>query len=262
MKILRKIAVIIFLYFIFNRKITNFATISNIFPVFMDIFIDDKLIRLIESKNIPLYQENDFDLLIDARLEPLNLSKFQGHVIVLNATHAILDKFFKLIQQQESGYLSVVFVVEDLKNAERKVKSLYKVVKAAGGLVFNKFGEVLLIYRLDKWDLPKGKKDDGEKSKETALREVEEECNIKVRLGDKVCTTWHTYSMGNNKILKSTKWYTMACLDDSKMKPQKEEGIDEVRWMDAKELQRALLNSYSSIRYVFEQYNKLFFDEK
>ncbi len=228
----------------------------------MDIFIDDKLIRLIESKHIQHFQEKDFDLLVDARLEPLNLAKFHGHVVVLNASNVILDKFFKLIQQQNTEYLSVVFVVDDLKNAERKVKSLYKVVKAAGGLVFDKLGKVLLIYRLDKWDLPKGKKDDGEKSKETALREVEEECNVKVKLGDKVCTTWHTYTMGNNKILKSTKWYTMSCLDDSKMKPQKEEGIEDLRWMDAKDLQRALLNSYSSIRYVFEQYNKLLVYEK
>jgi 8-oxo-dGTP pyrophosphatase MutT (NUDIX family) len=37
-----------------------------------------------------------------------------------------------------------------------------KTIVAAGGLVFNENKELLMIYRRSKWDLPKGKLDEGE----------------------------------------------------------------------------------------------------
>src|SRR5690606_21831262 len=107
-----------------------------------------------------------------------------------------------------------------------------------------------------KWDLPKGKREKNETFKETAKREVEEETNISVRLGRKICTTWHTYTMNKRAMLKKTKWYLMDCVDDSKMKPAVAEDIEELRWMTRKEVYHALEHSYKSISYVFEQYYK------
>jgi 8-oxo-(d)GTP phosphatase len=220
----------------------------------MVIFIDDKLVKIVNKKDFKDLHRHDFDSMLDARLEQLNAKKMRGHVVILNVSSATIDKFFKLIQNVEKvDYQSVTLVVEDEEATELHIRNLYKVVKAAGGVVYNDEGKILLMHRLGKWDLPKGKRDEGEKARQTAVREVEEECNIKVKLGEKLCTTWHTYTMGNNKILKRTKWYRMECLDDSEMKPQKEEGIDELCWMDEKEIQKALLNSYSSIRFVFDQ---------
>ena len=43
-------------------------------------------------------------------------------------------------------------------------------VKAAGGLVTNKKGQILFIFRKGVWDLPKGKLDSGERLDTTALR--------------------------------------------------------------------------------------------
>jgi hypothetical protein len=37
------------------------------------------------------------------------------------------------------------------------------------------------------------------------------------------------------------------------MQPQTEEGIEKLEWMTEKEVQTALLNSYSSIGYVIDQ---------
>jgi 8-oxo-dGTP pyrophosphatase MutT (NUDIX family) len=223
----------------------------------MVIFIDDKLVRIVNKKSFKNLHGYDFDVMIDARLEPLNTKKLQGHAVILNASDSTVDRFFKQIQQQkEANYQSVTIVVENKEATETQIKNFYKVVKAAGGVVYNAEGKILVMYRLNKWDLPKGKRDDGEKSKQTAIREVEEECNIKVQLGEKLCTTWHTYTMGSNKILKRTKWYRMNCTDDSEMKPQLEEGIEQLCWMDEKEIKKALLNSYSSIRYVFDQLGK------
>lgn len=240
-----------------SEKIPNFAHQSNYFKSLMVIFIDDKLVKIVNKKNLKDLHGYDFDVMLDARLEQLTLKKLQGHVVILNAKDATIDKFFKLIQDTKgTEYQSVTFVVENKTAVQNQIKNYYKVVKAAGGVVFNDDNKTLLMYRLNKWDLPKGKRDDKEKAKQTAVREVEEECNIKVKIGEKLCTTWHTYTMGNNKILKRTKWYRMNCLDDAKMKPQIEEDIEELCWMNEKEIQKAMLNSYSSIRYVLDQLGK------
>ena len=88
------------------------------------------------------------------------------------------------------------------------------------------------------------------------MREVEEECNVRVKLGAKICTTWHTYTMNKNSMLKKTKWYNMDLVDDSHMKPSLEEDIEELCWMTEKEVYHALENSYKSIQFVFEEYYK------
>jgi ADP-ribose pyrophosphatase YjhB (NUDIX family) len=143
--------------------------------------------------------------------------------------------------------------VDNFKDAVNHIKEEYTFIKAAGGIVENN-GNILMIYRLKKWDLPKGKKDNNEKIKVTAVREVEEECNIKVKLLDKVCNTYHTYKRNGKNILKKTNWYRMQCLDYSNLKPQLQEQIEEVRWMTAGEIKAALYNTYPSIRHVFRKY--------
>jgi NADH pyrophosphatase NudC (nudix superfamily) len=46
----------------------------------------------------------------------------------------------------------------------------------------------------------------------------------------------------------------MDCVDDSKIKPQKEEGIHDVRWMNRSELQIAMTNTYATIEHVILSY--------
>ena len=48
----------------------------------------------------------------------------------------------------------------------------------------------------------------------------------------------------------------MECLDDTAMAPQEEESIDDVKWMRTDEVRQALYNSYRTIRYVIQEYNK------
>ena len=50
-------------------------------------------------------------------------------------------------------------------------------IPAAGGVVIRN-EKILFIFRNGKWDLPKGKIDNGETAKEAAIREVAEECGI------------------------------------------------------------------------------------
>ncbi len=70
----------------------------------------------------------------------------------------------------------------------------HRSVSAAGGLVVDGAGRLLVIRRLGKWDLPKGKVERGEGVEEAAVREVQEECGLKaVTLVKPVTSTWHTY---------------------------------------------------------------------
>ena len=80
----------------------------------------------------------------------------------------------------------------------------YNTVESCGLVVFNG-NHVLLIKRNGKWDLPKGKLDDGEGFKVAAKREVEEECGIAVdKVKMKICATKHTYDTYGELCLKKT----------------------------------------------------------
>lgn len=191
---------------------------------------------------------------VDARKTSLTKADLINHVWVSHARVADLNTVLDLIDSKVPiGLRSLTITVDDYPEIKDFLKKKYKIVKAAGGLVRKK-DRFLLIYRQKKWDLPKGKKESGERSRQTAVREVEEECNVKVKLGKKISTTWHTYTMNKRAMLKKTKWYSMDLVDDSRMKPSLEEDIEDVRWMNQKEVYHALENSYNSIRFVFEQY--------
>src|SRR5690606_7146742 len=135
------------------------------------------------------------------------------------------------------------------------LKDQFKIIKAAGGLVI-KDGKILMIYRLGMWDLPKGKLNKGEEEQLGALREVEEECNIKVAITGELPNTWHSYAYKGKKILKKASRYTVQCLDDSLMKPQAEEYIEEVRFMTPDEVLEVLPESYASIQFVIREFLK------
>jgi hypothetical protein len=48
----------------------------------------------------------------------------------------------------------------------------------------------------------------------------------------------------------------MECLDDRNMTPQKEEGIEDIRWFYESDAKIALVNSYPSMRFLFKQFIK------
>src|SRR5207342_2706122 len=106
-----------------------------------------------------------------------------------------------------------------------------------GGVVFNEDDHVLMIFRRGKWDLPKGKRDDGEEIGACALREVSEETGLKnLQLNNKVCDTYHIYTQKNKNLLKHTTWFKMTGTKNDKLEPQKEENILEAKWVGNTEL--------------------------
>lgn len=132
----------------------------------------------------------------------------------------------------------------------------FSIIDAAGGLVKNTLGEVLMIHRLGKWDLPKGKMEAGESPPNTALREVEEECGIrKLTIQDTTpFTTYHTYEINGQRKLKRTWWYAMKSEWTKALVPQTEEGISKVEWVpEGDALNSKLRNTFENIREVIKE---------
>jgi len=218
----------------------------------MKIFIKDIPVIIISDQEF--VKTSDYDHIYNGDEQRLNLEKLSGEVLIKNASTEVIDEFMLFLKQNSLKKLEeITFKVEDYEAVIQAIKADYTIIKAAGGLILNE-GEVLMIWRLKKWDLPKGKLDKGEKPKGAAVREVEEECSVKVKLGKKICHTWHTYKQNGRRILKKTYWYRMYCVDDKNMKPQVEENIEDIRWMNESELKEALYNTYPSIRDVFRHY--------
>lgn len=123
------------------------------------------------------------------------------------------------------------------------------IIESAGGLVCNHNHHVLLMFKRGKWDMPKGRIDEGQTKSEAALREVEEETGLKIdklSIKGKLVSTWHTTSHSNIKYLKKTHWYLMQYDgSDDDTAPQVEEGIIECRWVHLSDLPtyRALLRN-------------------
>lgn len=223
----------------------------------MIIFFDDRPVTLIRSSELSHRDSTHFDSIVDLRLTKLKTIHLDGHILLLNTTSSLVSQIIQLLQvNPPKELLSITLATDDKSAVEEKIKGMFKVIKAAGGVVA-KENQWLMIYRRKKWDLPKGKLDKGESSKLAAVREIEEETGVKALIQKKICTTWHTYTYNNSKILKRTKWYLLECVDDSKMNPQADEEIEKLEWVTPPKAQNLLINSFSSIRYVVDCLQKM-----
>lgn len=142
----------------------------------------------------------------------------------------------------------LIFVSNDKEKLFVDFKSQFQFVEAAGGVVYNSKNKVLLIKRNGLWDLPKGKVEIGETYPEAALREVTEECGITNQTIDKKLeATYHTFVMNNVNYLKKTYWFTMNYLGNETPKPQREEGLTKVEWIEKTKTKYYFKNMFASI---------------
>jgi 8-oxo-dGTP pyrophosphatase MutT (NUDIX family) len=154
--------------------------------------------------------------------------------------------FYKDVRKEASEHYLIIN--EKPKAVFKSIKRSCQLIKAAGGLVKNENEEFLFIFRNKRWDLPKGKVEKGEKMKEAALREVEEECGVTILANnEKLCKTFHFYEMNGKIVLKKTNWYNMTVAGSPKLIPQKEEGITRAEWLNKKQLKPVLKNTYPLI---------------
>lgn len=163
---------------------------------------------------------------------------------------------YRLATQHLEKITSLGAIIEDesQRSLQKELHVLYAPIDAGGGVVFNEDGSVLMIFRRGKWDLPKGKRDDGEAIDYCALREVSEETGLqKLTLGEKICDTYHVYSQFGQNLLKCTTWFTMYGTSHEKLVPQKEENILEAKWIKNSQMGPVVFKSYEAIREVLKQ---------
>ncbi|HEY6777825.1 MAG TPA: NUDIX hydrolase [Thermoleophilaceae bacterium] len=99
-------------------------------------------------------------------------------------------------------------------------------VEAAGGVVLDEDGRVVLVHRprYDDWTLPKGKLDPGESFEEAALREVEEETGLRCRLVRELPSIEYRDAKGRPKVVR---YWLMEVEADVGFVPNDE--VDELR---------------------------------
>lgn len=143
----------------------------------------------------------------------------------------------------------VMVYAEDVDLLFNDFSKQFRIIVAAGGVVYNTDGEVLLIFRQGHWDLPKGKIDEGESREAAAVREVKEETGLSsIELGDYLGLTYHTYrTKKNTRVLKHTHWYRMKAEKEA-LVPQTEEDIEHAEWRGLKTFLNANPVVYGNIR--------------
>lgn len=158
----------------------------------------------------------------------------------------IITAFFNL-EKINSLYL----FHDNIDFIKTEFESLFKPVKAAGGLIRNPKGEFLVILRNGIWDLPKGKAEKSETPAETALREVSEECGMNPpELKDLLTKTFHAYKQDGKILLKETFWYNMLVKENVKTSPQKKENITEIKWIKPENVSDIKSNTFPLIMEV------------
>ncbi len=129
----------------------------------------------------------------------------------------------------------------------------FEMIAAGGGLVKNEKGEYLFIFRRGKWDLPKGKLDEGENISACALREVQEETGVaNVQMDKQLGSTWHVYHERGLFILKESVWFLMHSYSSEKLVPQTSEDIHDIMWVAPDKLDTVLSNTYPSVKEVMK----------
>jgi 8-oxo-dGTP pyrophosphatase MutT (NUDIX family) len=188
--------------------------------------------------------------------EKLSEKRYE-HYLQLEGAHAQhFDEAIKHLERKDS--VGVVIIEANKVQLEKELLWAFYPLHSAGGVVQNELDEVLMIYRRGKWDLPKGKLDEGEDIEQCAIREVQEETGINtVHLGSKICNTMHIYPMGNKLILKYTAWYKMRSSSKERLSPQTEENIEQVLWVKPKDIPVLLRNSFETIMEVLVESNIL-----
>lgn len=195
--------------------------------------------------NKPLFLCDD----VDAELQPYLHHDDAVFIDEMN-TNAINSMIHEMQQPQVHAGIYFHKPLEELKKGFFKKFTL---VPAAGGFVQNEKGEVLMMFRRGKWDLPKGKQDKNESPERCAVRETEEETGLKnIKLISPLLTTWHTYHEGSRFILKETKWFRMKAKGEQKPVPQAEEDITKLEWTSLGELKKYQTKLFPSVRDVLE----------
>ena len=177
-------------------------------------------------------------------------------VFIDEVTSPAINSLLHEIKKEE--FHAGVMLDPDFHKLKKQFFKHFTLIEAAGGVVQSTKKDLLFIYRLDKWDLPTGKIETGEKPDACAVREVEEETGVtQLTVKKKIGETYHTYDAFGKHFLKITHWYYMTCPAGQQLVPQTEEAITAIKWVHTKNIKEPVANTYPSIRDILSK----FFDE-
>ncbi|MEZ5004300.1 MAG: NUDIX domain-containing protein [Chitinophagales bacterium] len=214
------------------------------------IFINDKLLFLVDNP---------------AKVEEILTSK--DHYIIKTYKKLKDLKALVHILLSDVNQSSMVIYHANVEQLKEDLFSFFENIDAAGGVVQNQDGEILLIHRRGFWDLPKGKVEKGESLAEAAVREVQEETGVKrIQLQEAIrfdalsneCT-YHTYMDKDKVVMKASYWFMMTTDYAGPLVAQEDEDIKEVKWVLPSELNHYTSNMYASIRNVIDNIHNITF---
>ena len=156
--------------------------------------------------------------------------------------------------KKDSFHAGIIYN-EDLAKLKKSFFKHFTLIEAAGGIVQNEKKEILFIFRRNKWDLPKGKMEEGESPETTAQREIEEETGVKdIILKKKINETYHTYNEYGKHFLKISHWFYFTSETEQKLVPQTEEDIEEIKWFKTKDIKIPVANTYQNIKDILHDF--------
>jgi 8-oxo-dGTP pyrophosphatase MutT (NUDIX family) len=204
--------------------------------------------------HIKIYFNNKPLFLCDAITEELEPYRHHDDAVYIDElnTHTVKSMLHEMqLDKVHAG----IFYHPNLDELKKAFWRKFTIIQAGGGLVENGHNEILIIYRRGKWDLPKGKLDEGETIEQCAVREVEEECGLtNIQLGPLLLTTYHTYNESGKAILKESHWYKMKVPGSPQLVPQTAEDIHEVKWIAKTGFAAIMSNTFPSIKDVLALY--------
>ncbi|RLD42373.1 MAG: NUDIX hydrolase [Bacteroidetes bacterium] len=176
-----------------------------------------------------------------------SINNNRNEIIRINKAADIIEIISnKSIGNPES---TIIIQCDDFDNAIEVMEKHYIPKVAAGGWVYNEKGQLLFIKRWDIWDIPKGHLEKGETLEECAIREVEEETGINnIKIVEKLGISRHIFSKNGKEKLKVTHWYKMQTSFNGELRPQLEEDIKEVKWVENSNIDSYLEKSWKSLK--------------
>jgi 8-oxo-dGTP pyrophosphatase MutT (NUDIX family) len=199
-------------------------------------------------------------LIEDKELDSLK-SKTLGRFLFARYTGKTKHLFHYLdLLEKGSDWDGIVVYHRELEVLKDDLFGLLRTIYAAGGVVRSSADNLLLIFRLGKWDLPKGKIEVGEEAEMGALREVREETGIHhVAIEQSLGRTYHLYRSPRKGVrcLKVTDWYAMVSSYQEALIPQIEEEISEAIWLSWPEVMARRHAMFKNIEDILLAYKKL-----
>ena len=182
---------------------------------------------------------------------PEDYTPLEGEVLMTESqvTSANLDNLFLNCN-------SIVVLAADYTAAYHRFAARFVYVEAAGGVVADEQGRALMIYRRNRWDLPKGHIDAGEDALAAAIREIEEETGVSgLKFVSPLCNTLHAYNVYGKWELKCTYWFAFSTVQ-SATTAQTEEDIEAAEWCNEAAVDSNLEKSYPTIKQVVYEYRR------